>query len=78
MSEIKDIVAFVDVSAESTGAIELGARLARDHDAHLTGVFLWPFLVRSMVADSYLRGAAIEDLIERCDREIALVEKGRR
>jgi hypothetical protein len=45
MVKIEDVVVFVDGRREGAGIIEFAAKLSQEHEAHLTGAFIWPPLV---------------------------------
>lgn len=71
--EIKDIVVFADGRPQTHAAMEFAVRLARKHEAHLTAAFVWPPLAADGPA-GYVRGAAIEDLINVYRAEMTQVE----
>jgi nucleotide-binding universal stress UspA family protein len=76
MVEIRDVVVFVD-GREDSGIIEFAARLSQEHEAHLTGAFVWPSLASEGSA-AYVRGRAIHELIAGYESEVSQQEKSLR
>lgn len=71
---IKDVVAFVDGRTQTRETLSWAARLAQEHDAHLTAVFAWPFLV-SAGPEAFVRGDAVKTLLDAYMREAGALER---
>jgi len=77
MTGIKDIVAFVDGRRGGSEVIEFAARLSHEHEAHLTGAFVWPPMAAEG-SSAYVRGAAIKELMASYDAEVLQIERALR
>ncbi|MBW8269004.1 universal stress protein [Caldovatus aquaticus] len=74
---LKDILVHLDATEQSRTRLRVAATLAREHDAHLAGLFVVDVALPLLVAgDASGGGAAFAELIERM-RQDALAEAAR-
>ena len=74
---LRDLVVFLDGRTDNAGTVEFAAALAKEHGAHLTGVFIQPEPAVSQ-AEMYARGKAIHDIVEAHDAQLRGIEADRR
>ncbi len=77
LGEFGEIVVFVDGQTETAGVLELAGELAREHGAHLTGVFMQP-LPSSTPPETFARGTGILGVIEAHRAQLEGIEAGHR
>jgi nucleotide-binding universal stress UspA family protein len=63
---MKSIIVFLDSTAASEARVGYAARLAKQHEAHLVGVFIVPNAWEHDRSDGFIRGGgAIHEMLER-------------
>jgi len=77
LAGLGEIVVFVDGQSVASGSLELAGELAREHGAHLTGVFMRP-LPASTPPEMFARGKGIPDVIDSHLGQLERIEASHR
>jgi nucleotide-binding universal stress UspA family protein len=77
ISELAEVVVFVDGRTETAGTFEFSGVLAQEHGSHLIAVFMQPGPV-ARPSETFARGKGIFDVIEAHRAQLEVIEAGHR